>query len=112
MRAMTQDRWISAIALADLPESTATRVDLDGTAILLYRTGDRILAVGARCTHQGAPLDRGPVRVSGSEVTITCPVHGSMFRLPDGRVVRPPAARPLPTFETRVEADRVQIRPH
>ncbi len=110
MRVMSEDGWRPAIAVADLPEGRVTRVDLDGTAVLLHRTGDRILAVGARCTHQGAPLDRGAVRTSGTDPTITCPAHGSVFRLVDGRVVRPPASRPLPTFETRVQGDRVELR--
>ena len=78
---MADEDWIAALPLEDLPESRATKVMLDGTAVLLFRSGERIFAIGNRCTHQGAPLDRGPVKVSGSEATVTCPAHGSMFRL-------------------------------
>ncbi len=107
---MSDDGWTTVLALSDLPEATLTRVDLDGQPILLYRTGERLFAVAGRCTHAGSPLDRGPVQVAGSEATITCPAHGSRFRLEDGRVIRPPARDPLPVFAVRTVEDTVQLR--
>ena len=107
---MADEGWIAALPLEDLPESRATKVMLDGTAVLLYRSGERIFAIGNRCTHQGTPLDRGPVKVSGSEATVTCPAHGSMFRLEDGRVMRGPATRPVPAYDVRVTEGQVEIR--
>ena len=107
---MADEDWIAALPLEDLPESRATKVQLDGTAVLLYRSAERIFAIGNRCTHQGAPLDRGPVKVSGSEATVTCPAHGSMFRLEDGRVMRGPAARPVPAYDVRINEGAVEIR--
>jgi nitrite reductase/ring-hydroxylating ferredoxin subunit len=106
-----RDGWTAVTRLDELPDATATRVDLDGLAVLLYRTDERLFAVGARCTHQGAPLDRGAVRVSGSEATVTCPAHGSVFRLTDGAVVRAPASAPVPAFEVRVADGTVELRP-
>ena len=107
---MTDEDWVAALPLEDLPEARATKVQLDGTAVLIYRAGERIFAIGNRCTHQGAMLDRGPVKVSGSEATVTCPAHGSMFRLEDGRVMRGPATRPVPAYDARVNEGRVEIR--
>ena len=107
---MTDDGWIAALPLEDLPDARATKVMLDGAAVLLYRSGERIFAIGNRCTHQGAPLDRGPVKVSGSEATVTCQAHGSMFRLEDGRVMRGPATRPMPAYDVQVTEGQVEIR--
>ena len=106
---MSED-WVTVLSLAELPESRLTRVDLEGQAVLLYRTGERLFAIAGRCTHAGSPLDRGPVQVAGSEATITCPAHGSRFRLDDGRVIRPPARVPLPVFAVRTVDDAVQLR--
>ncbi len=53
------------------------------------------------------PLDKA--RVAGG--ILTCPAHGSQFRLEDGRVVRPPAQQPLPTYEVREVDGRNQLRP-
>ena len=65
------------MVLAELPEGKSIRATVDGSEVLLYRTGGRILAVSNRCTHQGAPLHRGVVRESGSLLTVTCPLHSS-----------------------------------
>jgi nitrite reductase/ring-hydroxylating ferredoxin subunit len=105
------DDWVKVTSLEDLPVGRPTRVDLGDTPILLYRSEQRIFAIANRCTHQGAPLNRGRVRVSGSEVTVTCPLHGSVFRLADGAVVRSPATSPVATFEVRVDGGSVSLRP-
>jgi nitrite reductase/ring-hydroxylating ferredoxin subunit len=105
------DGWMPVTSLDDLPVGRATRVDLDGTQILLYRSDVRIYAIGNRCTHQGAPLDRGRVHVGPSEATVTCPVHGSVFRLTDGAVIRSPATSPVASFEVRVDDGSIALRP-
>lgn len=102
--------WRSVLPLDELPEARATRVMLDDVPVMLYRTGERIFAIGARCTHQGAPLERGPIKVGGSLATVTCQAHGSTFRLDDGAVMRGPATQPVPAFDVRVEAGNVELR--
>ena len=51
-----------------------------------------------RCCPRGGPLDRGEV----ADGCVTCPWHGSTFRLEDGSVVRGPAAYPQPAYDVRV----------
>lgn len=107
---MPDDVWSPVMALDDLPDARPTRAALDGLTVLVYRSGDRLFAIGNRCTHQGAPLDKGRVRVGGSEATVTCPAHGSVFRLTDGMVVRAPAHDPVPAFDARVTDGMVELR--
>lgn len=95
----------------DLPDRKPVKVDVDGSAVLLVRNGDELFVIGNRCTHQGAPLNKGPVRFGGSLRTVQCPLHGSTFDLADGRVLRGPATEPARTFETRVTQGLVEIRP-
>jgi nitrite reductase/ring-hydroxylating ferredoxin subunit len=102
--------WTSVGPVGDLPEGRGTRVEVDGDPVLVVRSGDRVFAVASRCTHQGAPLDRAPVRVAGSAASVTCPVHGSMFGLEDGRVLRGPARAPLAAYEARVEEGSLLLR--
>jgi nitrite reductase/ring-hydroxylating ferredoxin subunit len=111
MRPMSDEDWTPVLPLEELPDRRATRAELEGTQILLYRADDRIFAIGNRCTHQGAPLDRGAVKVLEAQATVTCPAHGSVFRLTDGAVVRAPAPRPVPAFETRVTDGTIELRP-
>lgn len=107
---MTDGPWTSVGRLDELAEGKGKRVADGNVAVLLVRSSDRVFAIGARCTHQGAPLDRGPVKLSGSLPTVTCPAHGSIFSLEDGRVLRGPAARPVTAYDARVLDGEVEIR--
>jgi nitrite reductase/ring-hydroxylating ferredoxin subunit len=108
---MDTDGWIATLPLDALPEGRSVKTDAGGDQVMLHRSGDTIFAVRNRCTHQGAPLDRGPVKIGGSEATVTCPFHGSTFRLGDGGVMRGPAVEPVQAFETRVTDGVVEVRP-
>jgi len=43
-----------------------------------------------------------------SDGCLTCPWHGSMFRIHDGAVVHGPATAPQPVFRTRIQGATVQ----
>ena len=59
-----------------------------------------------RCPHRGAPMDEGEVR----DGCITCPWHGSVFRVDDGALVQGPSTVALPAYECRVVDDDVEVR--
>lgn len=105
------DAWTTIGSVADLPEGRSTRVRVDGIDVMILRDDERVFAIGNRCTHQGAPLDRGVARADGPMPTVTCPAHGSVFSLEDGAVRRGPAASPVPAYETRISDGSVQLRP-
>lgn len=107
---MSDDGWIAALPLAELPDGAPVRVNVEGADVLLARDGDRLFAIANRCTHQGAPLSKGPLRFSGSLFTATCPVHGSQFALDSGRVMRGPATRPVTAYDVRVSEGMIQIK--
>jgi nitrite reductase/ring-hydroxylating ferredoxin subunit len=103
--------WIVTAAAGDVPDGEAVEAEIEGDEILLYRRGDKVFAIGNRCTHQGAQLHEGPIKSFGSIIAVTCPAHGSMFSLNDGRVMRGPAMRPVAAYEARVRDDQVEVRP-
>jgi nitrite reductase/ring-hydroxylating ferredoxin subunit len=103
--------WEPAIGVDELTADKAIRVQVSGLDVLLLKHSETIFAVANRCTHQGAPLDRGVVKASESVPTVTCPAHGSVFSLIDGRVRRGPATQPVRAFEVRVNEGTVEIRP-
>jgi nitrite reductase/ring-hydroxylating ferredoxin subunit/uncharacterized membrane protein len=94
---------------AELPEGRPVLRDADGTPVLLVRTGSRIDALVDRCSHQSGPLHEGELS-SGDDPCITCPWHGSVFRLADGAVVHGPSVHPQPVLTTRTEGGRLQVR--
>jgi nitrite reductase/ring-hydroxylating ferredoxin subunit len=70
------------------------------TEILVVNVDGRLLCLAARCTHAGAPLVEG--ELSGD--VLTCPWHGSRFRVTDGSVVRGPAEKALKIYDCQLQA--------
>ena len=103
--------WADVGGYESLPEGRPGRVEVGATSVLLVRIGERVLAIGNQCTHQGAGLDRGVLKISGTVKTVTCPAHGSMFDLETGKVMRPPASKPVPVYDVKIEGGRVYVRP-
>ncbi len=91
---------------APLPsEGHAVRVMVNDTPVALFRVGGELHALDARCTHVGGPLDRGTLH--GTQVT--CPLHGSVFDVRDGKVVRGPAVRPATAYRVRFEGETLVL---
>ncbi|GAC1610073.1 MAG: hypothetical protein NVS3B26_14860 [Mycobacteriales bacterium] len=91
---------------SELPEGKPVLRQAGGTPVLLVRTGDRIDALGDRCSHQSGPLHEGEI----ADGCVTCPWHGSRFRLADGSVVHGPSTHPQPSLTVRVSGDRLQVK--
>lgn len=98
--------WTPVAAEEELGERELKRVDAAGTPLVLYRDAGRIFALAATCSHMGGPLDKGSV----SDGCVTCPWHGSIFRLSDGSIVRGPASTPQPAFEARLSSGKIEVR--
>jgi len=101
------DSWTDVAADAEIVEGALRRVEVDGVPVLLARTGGSVRALSAVCTHAGGPLDEGALDADGC---VTCPWHGSRFRLQDGTVDRGPASVPEPRWDVRVDAERILVR--
>ncbi|MCW2132062.1 Rieske 2Fe-2S domain-containing protein [Arthrobacter sp. VKM Ac-2550] len=98
--------WQAVLAEAELAEGNLRKVELDGVSVVLYRDGGQIHALDSVCSHMGGPLEEGTV----SEGCVTCPWHGSTFRLSDGGIVRGPASNPQPVYEARVTDGGIEVR--
>jgi apoptosis-inducing factor 3 len=74
-------------------------------AIIVVRTGEKVRAIGATCSHYGGPLAEG--LVVGD--TVRCPWHHACFSLDTGEAVRAPALAPIPAYEIVRNGTRVSI---
>ena len=80
-----------------MPAGTLRCVVANGMAALLVRRDGILCAIANVCTHAGGPLNEGSL----DGRVVTCPWHGSRFRIDTGQVLRGPATFPQPTFTVR-----------
>lgn len=93
------------LAEAELEDGKLIGAQVNGVGVLLVRKGDRVYALADRCSHRGCSLHEGEL----NDDTVTCPCHGSTFRL-DGNIVKGPATSPQPAFDVRTSEGKVEIR--
>src|SRR5687767_4616267 len=106
MSNLTGPDLLEGIELADIPAGGVVAGHAHGEAVLLVRTdGDEVFAVGATCTHYGAPLADGIV-VDGQ---LRCPWHHACFDLRTGEAVAAPALDPLPCWRAERRGSRVVV---
>ena len=96
---------LRACTLSDLPTEGALRVELDGTALCVARSGGTVYAIGDRCSHADVSLSEGDVE----DGLIECWLHGSQFDLATGEPTSLPANKPVPTYAVTVEGDDVLV---
>jgi len=89
-----------AVELSTIPDGSMLLGHAHGEPVLLARCGDEVFAIGAICTHYGAPLEQG--LLAGD--TVRCPWHHACFSLRTGEALRAPALDPVSRW--RVEAVR------
>jgi nitrite reductase/ring-hydroxylating ferredoxin subunit/uncharacterized membrane protein len=100
--------WHDLCPTDDLPDGRLVRRQLGYLSLAVIRQGPDVHVLADHCAHLGGPLHQG--RVTGS--CVTCPWHGSTFRMTDGAVVHGPATARQPAFETRIaDSGWVQVRP-
>lgn len=74
-------------------------------AVALFHLEDGYFAIEDVCTHDGNPMAGGCLENG----VIECPRHGAQFDVRTGRVVRFPAASPVPVYAVRVAGDDIQV---
>jgi NADPH-dependent 2,4-dienoyl-CoA reductase/sulfur reductase-like enzyme/nitrite reductase/ring-hydroxylating ferredoxin subunit len=102
---MTMGSFEKVARLADLQETRAMRLELDGHQIMLVRRGAEVRAFAAQCPHAGAPLDEGAI----CRGRIVCPWHKATFDAADGRLLEPPALHGLQRYPVRLDDGDVYV---
>jgi apoptosis-inducing factor 3 len=79
--------FAQGVSLIELTDGGMQQGHANGEPILVARRGDAYFAIGAICTHYGAPLAEGIVVGD----TVRCPWHHACFSLRTGEALRAPA---------------------
>lgn len=117
--------WNNVLSEADLPDGARRVLTIADQQVLLINHQGHIHAVGNRCPHMGAKMEKGDVTEDGA---IVCPRHRSVFDLEDGTVREwvpwPPVVgralgavsqeNALPVYPTKVEDGSIWVaeEPH
>ncbi len=96
---------VSAGKLEELPEDRGTCVEVDGTAVAVFRVGDEAYAIADRCSHAEASLCEG----EAFDGEVECPRHGALFDVTTGEALTLPATLPVATYATRVADGEVLV---
>jgi nitrite reductase/ring-hydroxylating ferredoxin subunit len=97
--------WHYLMVAADLPEGTPVRQLVGEVPVVAVRTAGRVHVLADRCSHMSGPLSDGDL----TDGCLSCPWHGSAFRVADGSVARGPATAPQPAFEVREVGGAIQV---
>jgi nitrite reductase/ring-hydroxylating ferredoxin subunit len=101
---LVEPGWHDLMAPAEareLADQKPVKRMLGDVPVVVVRDGNDVHVLAEQCCHLSGPLSDGDY-VDGC---LTCPWHGSTFRVADGTVARGPATAPQPVFDTRVTAD-------
>jgi len=98
--------WTPVCPVAEVRDGSAKGVEVKGRTVLVYREGREVSAIEATCSHAGGPLQDG--KIAGG--TVTCPWHGSRFRLADGACLAGPATFPQLRLEARIREGTIEVR--
>jgi len=95
----------AGVPLDDIRDGGMLAGHAQGKPVLVARRGDALFAIGAMCTHYGAPLADG-ILVND---TVRCPWHHACFDLRTGEALRAPALNPVATWQVEREGNIVRV---
>lgn len=102
--------WLDLGAVAELPDGRPALRRLGEVDVFVLRRGEDVVAMIDRCSHSSGPLHEGELSTEHGAQCVTCPWHGSVFRVDDGTVVHGPATAPQPKLDVRTDGGRLQAR--
>ena len=98
--------WTKVAELDEIPQDGVLGIETDDeTPIALVRTEGEVYALRDECSHAEVRLSEGEVE----DGTIECWLHGSCFDLRSGSPLNPPATKPVPTYDVKIDGDDVLV---
>lgn len=91
--------WVAVTTTKDLGRRRKLRVEVEGTAIALFQTADKVYAFADLCVHQDRSLFKGTL-LHGK---VICPGHQWQFELETGYEADQDLCQP--TYQVRVDDD-------
>jgi nitrite reductase/ring-hydroxylating ferredoxin subunit len=96
--------WVKVAAESEFDE--ATRVEINGHELALFKLEDGIYALDDICSHEFSRLSEGEIW----DDDVYCPKHGSRFNIRSGSVKGLPALKPVRAYPVKVENGEVFVK--
>ncbi len=103
--ARRESGWLSAMALAEIPEEGVKACAIRGAPLIFSRFGEAVTCFRDACAHLGSPISGG----RAAQGRIVCPRHGFEYDLRSGECLTAPQTQ-LQPVAARVVGERVEIR--
>ena len=103
--ARTDEGWVDAARLDEIPEGGIVERRIAGRSVLLSQREGRVSCFDNACAHLGMPLEMGDI----ADGVITCAYHGFRYLLETGECLTAPEVQ-LTVHAARVRGDRVAVR--
>jgi nitrite reductase/ring-hydroxylating ferredoxin subunit len=97
--------FVKVASVKDLEAGRMIGVEAGGKEVAVINLEGNYYAIGNRCTHMSCMLSDGTFK--GGNITCTC--HGSIFDAKTGSVVKGPAKKPEPAYQTRIEGEQILV---
>jgi nitrite reductase/ring-hydroxylating ferredoxin subunit len=99
-------KLVGRVPRAQLAGGALVRVAYPPFDVLVAEVGGRPYAIEDACNHAGASLAEGSI----DGACVSCPMHGYLFDVRDGRLVSPRGlCADQRTFVTEVQGDEVLV---
>jgi len=100
---------IEVAKIEDVPPGTARVVTAGDRLLAPVNVDGTFYAVDDECTHRGGDLGEGEINPDWDDWALECPLHGSVFDVRTGEVLRGPATEPVNTYPVEVNAGVVKV---
>jgi len=97
--------FVKAASVKDLQATSMIGVEVGGKEVVVVNVEGKYYTIGNRCTHMGCMLADGTLKGAN----VTCPCHGSTFDVKTGNVVKGPAKKPEPAYQTKIEGEEILV---
>lgn len=100
--------WIAVFAADELENGQRRVVDIDDTAVIVFKLDGEFYAIENVCSHDGGEIASGICENN----EIICPRHGAAFCIKTGAVKSPPAYEAIESYRVRIQDNMVHLCNH
>jgi 3-phenylpropionate/trans-cinnamate dioxygenase ferredoxin subunit len=101
--------YIEVARIEDVAPDTAIVARVGDVEVALVNVNGTVFAIDNECTHRGGSLGEGEINTDWSEFAIECPLHGSVFDVRTGEVLKPPAQTAVRTYPVEMDDGLIKV---